>query len=411
MRNSGLKLAGSKILVVDDKKENLELITRILEAEGYEVAFALSGEKALHIATLYLPELILLDVMMPGIDGFETCRRMKALSDLKDIPVIFVTAKTHISDIVEAFHSGAVDYVTKPIRQEELLARVSTHLQLRQLLVLRDDLIDQLREHNLELAELNKLREAQLEESERLSHLGELVGELTHELGTPLGVTNTAISSMRDHLLDIETAFNAQSLSKEQLLEFIHYGKECTKLSGSSMHYANQLIASFKDIVVGEFNEAVVELQLHHYLNDIKHLLMPKVKRTPHHIDIKCEPELAITTQAGSLSQVIINLVNNALLHAFANDSHGSITVSATQQQDCVMICIQDNGQGIDAELLPKVFDKYFTTRLGSGGSGLGLFIVRKLVEDKLAGSITLHSEKNQGSCFTLTLPLKPPSH
>ena len=126
MSNEPVFTKGSKILVVDDKKENLELMTSILEKEGYDVAFAMDGEKAIRVASLYQPDLILLDVMMPGIDGFETCRMMKSLNDLRDIPVIFVTGRVEVSDIVQAFQIGAVDYVTKPIRHEEICARVTT---------------------------------------------------------------------------------------------------------------------------------------------------------------------------------------------------------------------------------------------------------------------------------------------
>jgi two-component system NtrC family sensor kinase len=104
MSNNLITVKGSKILIVDDKQENLELLTQILESEGFEIAFATNGEQAIQIATIFLPALILLDVMMPGIDGYETCRRLKSLSGLKEIPVIFVTGKANINDVVEAYN-------------------------------------------------------------------------------------------------------------------------------------------------------------------------------------------------------------------------------------------------------------------------------------------------------------------
>lgn len=411
MACSNIGLKGSKILVVDDKKENLELMTSILESEEFEVAFALDGEKAIKIAHLFLPDLILLDVMMPGIDGLETCLRLKGLADVKDIPVIFVTAKTQIEDVVAAFCAGAVDYVTKPIRREELLARVNTHLELRKLINLRDSLITQLRDYNLELAELGQLKSKQLEESERLSHVAEIVGEMSHELGTPLGITHTAISSMKEKLDTLEITFNNQTLSKESLTEFIQYNKECITLCTTSMTYANKLVGSFKDIVVGEFNEHPSLIQLAPFIDDIKLILTPKIKRSAHQLKITCPAHIELYTSSGALSQVLINLVNNSLLHAFDDNQTGTIEILVEKHLESMTLKVSDNGRGMEQSIINKVFDKYFTTKSGLGGSGLGLFIVKKLVEEKLHGTMTLDSSINEGTTFTIRLPLTITDH
>ncbi|CCQ10506.1 hypothetical protein PALB_13730 [Pseudoalteromonas luteoviolacea B = ATCC 29581] len=406
MCNNSIKLSGSKVLVVDDKKENLELVTQILEEEAFEIAFALNGEKAIQVATLFQPELILLDVMMPGIDGFETCRRLKSLSDVKDIPVIFVTARTQIDDLVEAFRCGAVDYVTKPIQREELLARVTTHLQLRKLFVLRDNLIEQLRDYNVELTEVNELTTSQLEESERLSHLAEIVGEMSHELGTPLGITQTALSGLLDKLTALEGAFASQSLSKEHLTEFIAFSKESLNLSSSSMTYANKLVSSFKDIVVGEFNETITDINCATFLEDLVLILRSKLKRSPHQLVINCPPHIVIETMTGALSQVIINLVNNSLAHAFDSDTQGRIEISVEKEVHSVRFQVKDNGKGMPSDVAKKVFEKYFTTKSGHGGSGLGLFIVKQLIEEKLNGTMEMESNYNNGTRFLFELPL-----
>lgn len=406
MACSNIGLKGSKLLVVDDKKENLELMTNILESEGFEVAFALDGEKAIKIAHLFLPDLILLDVMMPGIDGFETCRRLKSLADVKDIPVIFVTAKTQIEDVVAAFCAGAVDYVTKPIRREELLARVNTHLELRKLIILRDTLIGQLRDYNVELAELSALKTVQLEESERMSHLAEIVGEMSHELGTPLGITNTAISSMKEKLDALESSFRSNALSKESLADFISYNKECMTLCSTSMTYANKLVSSFKDIVVGEFNESASLVNLETFLDDIKLILTPKIKRSNHVLQIECPHHIEVFTRSGALSQVLINLVNNSLLHAFDEGQAGNIVIRVEKHRNSISLDVFDNGKGMEQSLIDRIFDKYFTTKSGRGGSGLGLFIVKKLVEEKLQGRLALESKLTEGTRFSITVPI-----
>ena len=156
MATSSLSLANSKVLVVDDTPANIDVLVGILEAEGYSVSFATNGEKAIQLCRLDRPDLILLDVMMPVMDGFETCRRLKMDYELADIPVIFVTGKTEARDIAAAFEAGGVDYITKPVRQEEVVARVRTHLALRSLIHQREELIERLRNQNEEIRRISQ---------------------------------------------------------------------------------------------------------------------------------------------------------------------------------------------------------------------------------------------------------------
>lgn len=137
-------LSQAKVLIVDDTPANIDVLRKVLQPEGYKLFVANGGERAIHIAKRALPDLILLDIMMPGMDGFETCRALKADPETKEIPVIFITAKTDTDDLVKGFQEGAVDYITKPFRQEEACARVRTHLQARLLVKQRARLIDDL---------------------------------------------------------------------------------------------------------------------------------------------------------------------------------------------------------------------------------------------------------------------------
>ena len=137
-------VSNSKVLVVDDNTANIDVMLTFLEMEGYEISIATSGEMALHVARHDQPDLILLDVMMPNMDGFETCRILKGDPKTEPIPIIFVTAKKETADIVQGFQSGGVDYISKPYRQEEVLSMVKTHLQLRQLIKTQEQLIDEL---------------------------------------------------------------------------------------------------------------------------------------------------------------------------------------------------------------------------------------------------------------------------
>ncbi len=138
---SNSDLSGAKVLMVDDTPANIDVLRKVLSIEGYRLSFANSGEKALKIVERAIPDLILLDVMMPGMDGFETCRHIKADPRTQDVPIIFITAKTDMEDLVEGFKAGAVDYITKPFRQEEVCMRVRTHLQTRILMTQRESLL------------------------------------------------------------------------------------------------------------------------------------------------------------------------------------------------------------------------------------------------------------------------------
>lgn len=149
------KKSAGRILVVDDNTANIDVMLTFLEMEGYDISIATSGKMALHVASHDHPELILLDVMMPNMDGFETCRLLKDNPTTATIPIIFVTAKKETTDIVQGFQAGGVDYISKPYRQEEVISRVRTHLQLRRLLANQERLIGEL---NQALSEVKTLK-------------------------------------------------------------------------------------------------------------------------------------------------------------------------------------------------------------------------------------------------------------
>ncbi|HAI70134.1 MAG TPA: hybrid sensor histidine kinase/response regulator, partial [Gammaproteobacteria bacterium] len=145
MSSHEIDLKQAKVLMVDDTPANIDVLRKVLAKEGYQLFFANSGEKAVKIANRALPDLILLDVMMPGMDGYETCRCLKQTEATQNIPIIFITAKNQVEDIIEAFQLGAVDYINKPFRQEEVCMRVSAHLQTQILFKQREHLIKDLR--------------------------------------------------------------------------------------------------------------------------------------------------------------------------------------------------------------------------------------------------------------------------
>jgi diguanylate cyclase (GGDEF)-like protein len=173
MKEEVLNLSEMKILLVDDIPANIDILVRTLEPEGYDLAIASSGEKALKIADHFLPDLVLADVMMPGMNGFEMCRQLKMQEANRDVPVIFITARKEMEDIVEGFQSGGVDYITKPFQQEEVRARVRTHLQLRALIKQQKKLNQQLQR---EINERKRTEEALRKANQELRRLATLDG-------------------------------------------------------------------------------------------------------------------------------------------------------------------------------------------------------------------------------------------
>ena len=191
------------VLVVDDTPINLEVVSEVLSDAGFEVAIATDGERAIKQVGMSQPDLILLDVMMPGIDGFETCRRLKASPATCDIPVIFMTALSDITDKETGFQLGAVDYITKPFHETELLARVTTHLKLRHLHQTLEQQVDQ-RTSELKAA-LQQVQQSQIQlvQSEKMAMLGQLVAGVAHEINNPVNFIHGNLTYIQEHTEDI----------------------------------------------------------------------------------------------------------------------------------------------------------------------------------------------------------------
>lgn len=405
MSHEPVVLDDSSILVVDDVAANLDLLAKLLDSEPYRVSFATSGKQALKIAALDLPDIILLDVSMPEMDGFETCRRLKSMNDTRHIPVIFITGKTAAEDIALGFEVGGVDYINKPVRREELLARIRTQLQLQKLLQQRDELISQLRQHNAEQLRSLAAQEQEIIQGRRLSTLGEMVGEFAHEINTPIANTLTAISFLQENSVKIDTAFQQNQLTKTDCQQFLAKIAEVLAICLPNLNHSIALIESFKHVAVGQCQHEVAEFDLKLALERVMLSLQPKLKQQHHQVELICPSDLQVKTIAGVLFQIITNLTTNAIVHAFEEQEHGLIKIEVSQENEQVKLCFEDNGKGIAPEDIKRVFDKYFTTKSSRGGSGIGLNLVLNLVRTVLKGDIEVESEVGKGTCFTLRFP------
>jgi signal transduction histidine kinase len=388
------------ILIVDDSLSYLAALLDRLERHGFMIVLAQTAAEGLMRAEFAEPDLILLDVVMPDIDGFEACRRLKAGKTTKDIPVIFMTGLTDPKQKVTGFDAGGVDYITKPFQIEEVLARINTHLALRRAHRELQDMV----------GTLAKARE-DIVRNEKLAGLGAMVAGIAHELNTPIGNSLMAATTF-----EVQTDDIGQHLASEGVItrkEFEHYiqnARLSVDILSRNLHRAADIVTNFKQVAVDQTSSQRRSFLLAEVVAGNVLTLQPTIKRTPFVIKQHVPEDLMMESYPGPLGQVITNLINNAIVHAYDGRREGLIAVTAQlSAQGLVTLGVEDHGVGIRREDVPRIFDPFFTTKLGVGGSGLGLNIVHNIVTEILGGTISVSSELGGGTRFTLMLPMSAP--
>ena len=463
----------ANILVVDDTPENLRLLAGILSEKGYQVRPVPNGKLALSAAQKMPPDLVLLDIMMPEMDGYEVCQRLKDSEVTKHIPVIFISAINDVMDKVKAFGVGGVDFINKPFQVEEVLARIETHLKI---CFLQQTLQDK----NQDLANaIHQLQATQehLIQSEKMAALGQLIAGIAHEINTPLGIIGSSIdnisnlwednlekmpqffqelseesqayfSSLLDRATHQKVLFTSREKRKfkqqltidlmagsvenaeeiadtlvdmeiydniEQLLPFFKLPnwepvfktayqfasfKKSISLIERATAKSGKVVFALKSYAHFDSKQEKIQSNLHDGIETVLTLYQNQLKQGIEVVKnygnlpkILCYPD--------DLNQVWTNLIYNSLQ---AMDYKGVLTIETHQQETNIVLKFTDNGKGISPEVLPKIFQPFFTTKSAGEGSGLGLDIVRKIVE-KHEGTIAVESVPGQTS-FTVSLPI-----
>ncbi|HBB66538.1 MAG: hypothetical protein A2X28_08005 [Elusimicrobia bacterium GWA2_56_46] len=363
------------ILMVDDTPANLELLSGMLEARGYKVRVAISGKLALQAARNSPPDLILLDINMPDMNGYEVCGILKSEDKLKDIPVIFLSALSETIDKVKAFGTGGVDYISKPFHLEEVEARIETHLKLR-----RQESL--LQENYNKLLALEKLRDS-------------LVHMIIHDLRSPL-------TGIYAHLQLLGE--NAQkTLSGDQLANI-----------EQTLKTAKQMIQLVNDVLdVSKMEEQRMELKVEQC--DLVSMVTESIsglKALSKTREIQFTPDktpVTVLADRDIILRIVQNLLSNAL--KFTQDG-GLIRLDLKSAGGRVRLSVRDNGPGIAPEYREKIFEKFAQVELPAGrqkySTGLGLTFCRMAAEAH-GGNVGVDSEEGKGSTFWLELPVNGP--
>ncbi|MBD1937108.1 response regulator [Microcoleus sp. FACHB-68] len=455
------------VLIVDDNPANLGVLSDFLDEAGLEVWVARDGESALRKVEYDPPDIILLDVMMPGIDGFETCRRLQSSPSTKDIPVIFMTALSDTVDKVKGLSLGAVDYITKPLQQEEVLARVRLHLKLRNmtktlaaqnaqlirevearaaaevaLIELTQQLEQRVDERTLELKNaLQNLQKTQIQliQSEKLATLGQLLAGVAHEINNPVSSISGNLSHMVTASTDLinhlqlyqrqypnslpEIAEHAENIELEYLVEDIPQILNSMKFGTERIRSLSVSLRNF----YRTDTSSKVPVNIHEGLDSTLLILQHRLKACSNHPAIEVIKEYgnlpAVNCYPGQLNQVFMNLLANAidaLEEAVVNGQLSVIEGTAKNtptiwistevlEGNYVDIRVKDNAAGITQETQKHLFEPMFTTKPVGKGTGLGLSISREIVEEKHGGRIKCISSPGQGTQFVLEIPINQP--
>ncbi len=367
------------ILLVDDNPRNLQMMGMALKDEGYQISVAQSGRQALEMLDAVIPDLILMDVMMPDMDGFEVCRMIKERQAAEDIPVIFLTAMSDKDDVVKGFHIGGVDYITRPYHREELVSRVTTHLQLRNANRRLVKTLDQLQQ-----------TQQQLVRRERLSALGQMAKGIAHDFNNALQPILIAAGMLRAERMVVD------EMGLSLVESILNSAREASSTVQRLVRFYRPSERSNRMLVdLSELAQTVVDMTRPKWKEEA--LAQGKT--------IKVETDLCdhcyVNGFFDELREIFLNLIFNA---EEAIEKEGVIHVSSRIEGRLACVEVRDNGRGMTDEVREHCLEPFFTIEV-ERGRGLGLSIVYGVVQ-RHEGTINIDSEPGRGTTVSVRLPI-----
>ena len=434
------RAAKATVLAVDDNPANLSLLAKLLREHDYDVRLAINGILALRSLELELPDLILLDVRMPEMDGYEVCRRLKADERSKEIPVIFITALGEMIDKVRAFSLGAVDYITKPFQFEEIQARVGVHISLRRMQKHLEEANRQLRESHEELERRVEERTAELlvvnerlkaemierkrqeeearKHQERLFHaakmvsLGTLVSGVAHEINNPSTFIMSNAPILQKVWKSIEPILNEYCEKQGDFpignLSYLEIRDTIPTLFSGILEGAQRIkkiVSELMDFARQKPQEFMEWVEINAVVRRALTLVSNMIKNTTDHFSVEYGKDIpSFRGSSQRIEQVVINLVVNACQALRSQDEGIAVSTSYDPDSGHILLQVRDEGVGIHEEDLPHICDPFFTRKKDLNGTGLGLSITSKIIDDH-GGIILFDSSAGRGTTVTVMLP------
>jgi two-component system, NtrC family, sensor kinase len=425
-------LAPKRILAVDDSPTYLDLLSSALRNEGYEVIAARSGEEALELLSVQSVDCILLDVIMPGMGGNQTCRRVKESPAVRDIPVVLLTSAEDRASVLEGLANGADDYIQKSAELEVLKARLRAQLRRRQfedetrrvrerllkseieasearaareIAEARAALVEELEQKNRDLnvayAEL-QATQSRLVQSAKMASLGELVAGVAHEINNPLAFVLSHLGTTEQSLQDVAKRVDDGTLEPARK----SWDRALERLGGMRLGLERMRELVVKLRTFSRLDEgAVKHVSLRECVDSVLTILAHRIGA---HITVELslgEPDV-IECMPGLLNQALMNLVANAIDAVDASKRPGRIGIRTGAEGDAYVIAVADTGHGIPAAHRQRVFEPFFTTKPVGQGTGLGLSITYSIVK-KHGGTLELGDAPGGGTAAVIRLPLK----
>lgn len=364
----------SKILVVDDQEDNIDLVTTNLEMEGFQLSSAMNGREGFDSACRLKPDIIILDIMMPVMDGWEACRLLKENETTKNIPIIILTAKTGIKDVINGFNQGALDYLRKPFHVEELISRVKKIIHIKEEKKSLESVISY-QEQIIQEKNLKFLEVAPFEV------MGKMVGSIGHDLSNLLSCVkgNNQLAGMSDSMEEVKKYLEAEKKAIDMMKYFIESLRNFTLNKKSQQ----------------EFFSPLSILQ-----NTIK-ILQKTLNQKKIQINISTNNMCQIFGDPGQYSQICLNIILNAI---DAMEKEGTLKILIERDNHFIISRFQDTGSGIHPDNLDKIFNLSFTTKAKKKGTGIGLYTVNEIIK-KAKGKMTVQSNIGKGSIFSFWFP------
>ncbi len=256
-----------------------------------------------------------------------------------------------------------------------------------------------------------KTMQGYLIQSEKMAALGNLVAGIAHEINTPVGVGVTAASHLQEITEQFTTACKVGVPDSQKLNDYLEDLGEATEILLKNLVRASKLIKSFKQVSVDQSSELKRKFNVHRYLDEIILSMSPNLRRNRHQVTIQCDEALEIDGYPGAFAQIITNLLMNSVTHAYLPEDSGVMTIAVSKEEDWLSICYSDDGRGIEPHILPRIFDPFYTTRRGVGGTGLGLFVVYNIIKNQFQGTIQCESHPRKGTAFHIRLWVGEANH